>query len=226
MRERDREIAKRLGMLERVEEFEKKLLEIKHVVAVEFDLGCLEELHQMIFLPKYDIPVELPNYYDVRKEMLQEVLSVAREFGLGPSGDRIEDYGEHFYIVRNCDDSWKREMVQDKVSLAEQIHAAEEKAAAGVRSQGAKEAIREMCLIEALEENDLSHVSIEMGREVISQMGNGMLTEPLASEFRDCALLDHPEWAGYSEFDVGSVLFHDYCERLNMHERGCEGIEI
>lgn len=107
MRERDLEIAKNFGVLERVQEFEKKLLEIDHVVDVEFDLDCfLSDIRQVIFLPKYDIPVSLPDYYEVRRAMLQQVIDVANSFGLKPSGDRIEDYGEHFYIVRSCDNSW------------------------------------------------------------------------------------------------------------------------
>lgn len=122
MRERDKKIAEGLGLKDQVEAFEQKLLEIKHVVEVDFDLACLAELHQLIFLPKYDIPVELPNYYDVRREMLRQVLDTAKEFGLTSSGDRIEDYGEHFYIVRNCDSSWRPDLKQ---SLDSQIKNAE-----------------------------------------------------------------------------------------------------
>lgn len=107
MRERDMKTAKIFGVLERIQEFEKKILEVNHVVDVEFDLdGFWSDIRQVIFLPKYDIPVDLPDYYAVRRAMLEEVLGVAKEFGLNPSGDRIEDYGEHFYIVRDCDNSW------------------------------------------------------------------------------------------------------------------------
>lgn len=107
------ETAKHFGILERVENLEKRLLDIEHVVSVDFDLdGFWSDIHQVIILPEYDIPVNLPNYYDVRSQMLQEVLAVAREFGLGPSGDAIEDYGRHYYIVRACDASWKKEKVQ------------------------------------------------------------------------------------------------------------------
>ncbi len=114
MREKEIKVAKQFGVLDRIEEFEKKLLAVDHVVDVEFDLdGFLSDIRQVIFLPKYDIPVTLPDYYDVRKNVLNQVLNVAKEFGLKSSGDRIEDYGEHFYIVRECDDTWVLQRVQD-----------------------------------------------------------------------------------------------------------------
>lgn len=107
MKEREIETAKRFGVLDRIEALEKELLNIEHVAEVEFDLDCFwSDIRQVIILPKYDIDVRLENYYEVRREMLQKVLDVAKSFGLGPSGDRIEDYGEHYYIVRQCDNSW------------------------------------------------------------------------------------------------------------------------
>lgn len=107
MQDREMKTAKRFGVYDRIAEFEGKLLEIDHVVDVEFDLsGFYDDIRQVIFLPKYDIPASLPDYFEVRKAMLQQVLDVAAAFGLKSSGDTIEDYGEHFYIVRSCDDSW------------------------------------------------------------------------------------------------------------------------
>lgn len=80
------------------------------------------------------------------------------------------------------------------------------------------ESYKEQCLAEALEENDLPSISMDLGREVVRQMGNGILSEPIESQFRACALQDHPEWENESAFDMASVLFHDYCKRLDMHE--------
>lgn len=79
-------------------------------------------------LPEYDIPVNAPDYFTVRKDMLQEVLAVTREHGLNPSGDGIEDYGKHFYIVRNCDKSWVEAAKQSKSSLASVLTDAVERA--------------------------------------------------------------------------------------------------
>ncbi len=108
MRDREIETAKRFGVLDRIEALEKELLNIDHVVEVEFDLdGFWSDIRQVIIVPKYDIPVSLPDYYEVRREMLTQILNVAGAFGLNRSGDRIEDYGEHFYIVRECDSSWE-----------------------------------------------------------------------------------------------------------------------
>ena len=117
MRERDYVTAKRFGVLERIQEFEKKLLEVDHVIDVEFDLdGFYDDIRQVIFLPRYDIPYDTPEYFEVRKTMLQQCLDVAKDFGLNSSGDRIEDYGEHFYIVRSCDKSW---VLQQEVEYVE-----------------------------------------------------------------------------------------------------------
>ena len=107
MRERERQTAERFGLLEKIEDLERELLRVDHVVGVEFDLdGFYSDIYQVIVVPEYDIPVSTPDYFEVRKEMLQQVLAVSREHGLLPSGDGIEDYGKHYYIVRNCDASW------------------------------------------------------------------------------------------------------------------------
>lgn len=128
MRERDRQTAERFGILERVEDLERELLKVDHVVGVEFDLdGFYSDIYQVIVLPEYDIPVNTPDYFDVRHAMLQEVLAITREHGLNPSGDSIEDYGKHYYIVRNCDNSWKELAEQAKNGLDERLSSAIER---------------------------------------------------------------------------------------------------
>ena len=108
MRDRDMRVAVRFGLDKRVKELEAALLAIAHVVEVDIDLdGFLSEIYQLVIVPKYDIPASLPNYFDVRREMLRNILKVAESFGLSNSGDSIEDMGEHYYIVRQCDDTWK-----------------------------------------------------------------------------------------------------------------------
>lgn len=108
MREKDRLAAERFGILDKVEDLERELLKVNHVVGIEFDLdGFYSDIFQVIVVPEYDIPLSTPDYFVVRKTMLQEVLAVTREHGLAPSGDSIEDYGKHYYIVRDCDNSWK-----------------------------------------------------------------------------------------------------------------------
>lgn len=108
MKEREYNTAKRFGVLERMEELESALLNIDHVVSVDFDIdGFWDNIRQVILVPEYDVPVNLPNYYEVRRVILNRIIDVAHHFGLRQSGDAIEDYGRHFYIVRNCDDTWK-----------------------------------------------------------------------------------------------------------------------
>ena len=102
--DRHRETAIKFGILEQCEAFEKDLLTIPHCVGVEFDLdGFYDNLNQVIFLTKYDIPVSLEAYFIVRTKFKIDVLQVAAKYGLKPSGDTIEDYGEHFYFVTKFD---------------------------------------------------------------------------------------------------------------------------
>ena len=105
--DRQAETARRFGILADCEKLERELLEIPGVTSVEFDLDDFyDDLGQFNFLVGYDIDVSDPHYYDKRIEMLQSVILCAYENGLGPSGDRIEDYGQHYYIVRRIMKGW------------------------------------------------------------------------------------------------------------------------
>lgn len=108
MRQRSIKTAERFGVLDRMSALERALLKLDRVSEVEFSLdGFYDGIMQVIICPKYDIPATLPNYFEVRRTVLQNILEVARSFGLRPSGDIIEDYGEHWYIVRDCDKTWE-----------------------------------------------------------------------------------------------------------------------
>lgn len=106
-------IADKFGITKKVKELETALLKVDYAVEVEFDLsGFYDELGQMIFLVKYDIPVSLSDYYNVLNKFKSDIVSVAREYGLSRTGDRIEDYGEHFYFVFDCDESWSEKTIE------------------------------------------------------------------------------------------------------------------
>lgn len=103
MKERTLNTAKRFGILDRIEKLEADLLKIDRINRVEFDLdGFYDDLNQVIFVTEYDIPVTLDNYFEVRKQLINDVLRVAKENGLNRTEDRIEDYGAHFYFVTSC----------------------------------------------------------------------------------------------------------------------------
>lgn len=107
MKERTIKTAKNFSILDRVEKLEKELLEVDGVTEVDFDLdGFYDDITNIIFLTKYDIPVRLENYYEVRKQMVNNILEVASKNGLKRTGDRIEDYGEWFYFVTSCGNRW------------------------------------------------------------------------------------------------------------------------
>ena len=108
MRKREIETAKRFGILERMEDFERELLKIKYISEVDFDLdNFIDDLSEIILIPKYSIPVSAPDYYAQRRAQLWKILDVCERFDLHHTGDLIEDYGEHWYIVRHCGESWK-----------------------------------------------------------------------------------------------------------------------
>lgn len=107
MKERTLNTAKQFSILDKVEKLESELLSIKGVIEVDFDLdGFYDNLEQVIFLTKYDISVEEENYFELKRQLLTEVLRVAEENGLKRTGDRIEDYGEWYYFVTSCGDRW------------------------------------------------------------------------------------------------------------------------
>lgn len=58
------------------------------------------------FLTKYNIPAELENYFELRKQLINDVIKVANDNGLRCSEDRMEDYGEHFYFVMKYEKEW------------------------------------------------------------------------------------------------------------------------
>lgn len=95
-------IAERYGIVEKCASLEHGLLSIDGVTSVELDLnGFLDNIHQVIVLVGYDFHIA------TRKLRLAvDVLNTAYLHGLEESGDRIEDYGEHLYLVFNCGPSW------------------------------------------------------------------------------------------------------------------------
>lgn len=105
---RQKETARRFGILARCEALESDLLKIPGVVDVDFDLdGFFDSLHQVIVLVRYDIDIRCPDYFDARRELQKGCIMAMLAHGLTPSGDPIEDYGEHFYFVRQCSKAWE-----------------------------------------------------------------------------------------------------------------------
>lgn len=100
LNERNRRTADLYGITERVEKLQRELLQIEGVKDVDFDLsGFLSDIPYVIFLPEYNIPVTLEDYFERRKALLNEAVRVAEENGMKRTDDRIEDMGQHFYIV-------------------------------------------------------------------------------------------------------------------------------
>lgn len=67
---------------------------------LDMDTRDMEEIGYIMLLPGYnDIPLSDPQYYEKRKQLLKDILRVAKEHGLSRTEDRIEDYGSCWYIV-------------------------------------------------------------------------------------------------------------------------------
>lgn len=83
MNEKTRRTAERFNIIDKVEKLQKELLQIDGVIDVEFDIdGFYDNIGDFIFLTKYDIPVNLENYFEVRKQLKQNVIGVAKNNGL------------------------------------------------------------------------------------------------------------------------------------------------
>lgn len=96
--ERNRKTAERHGILALVEKLQANLMALDGVEDVDFDLdGFYDNIPYVIFLPKYNITGD--NYFKRRRVLLTKILQEAEMLGLFRTGDSIEDYGEHFYIV-------------------------------------------------------------------------------------------------------------------------------
>ncbi|MBQ8708543.1 MAG: hypothetical protein IJ523_10690 [Succinivibrionaceae bacterium] len=100
--------ALRRGIRGRLQALENDLLQIEGISDIGFDIDIYGDYctSQVILVPRYHIDVERPDYFDARKAQLHAVLDVCEKYDLHSSGDRIEDQGAHWYIVRTCGQSW------------------------------------------------------------------------------------------------------------------------
>lgn len=109
MNDNNYKTAQRFHILERLNKLETDLMEIIGVVSVEFDLdGFYDDLNQVIFLTKYDIPVSDKTYFVKRKALKDAIIETANRNGLVRTEDKVEDYGEHFYFVFDSS-NWNKE---------------------------------------------------------------------------------------------------------------------
>lgn len=105
---RHAQTAERYGIRTRLESLEADLLKTTGLVSVGFDLDSLiDNIPYIIILAGYDIDVSRPDYYRARGAVLRSIIEACAAHDLYPTGDPIEDYGEHFYFVRQQGASWK-----------------------------------------------------------------------------------------------------------------------
>ena len=110
MKERTKQIAEKFHILEKCNKLESDLLQIDGVTDVDFDLsGFYDNLHEVIILAKYRVHQVDGKYYEPRRIMLDKIIVAANQNGLLRTQDKIEDYGEHFYLVFECSEEWATE---------------------------------------------------------------------------------------------------------------------
>lgn len=108
MIERTIQTAAHLGLLEKLQMLESSILQIPGIPEVDFDIdGFLDNIPEVIMIPRYSIPASDPEYYKNRRALLVSILQAAAAHDLTRTEDRIEDMGEHFYIVTRGGDTWK-----------------------------------------------------------------------------------------------------------------------
>ena len=96
------------GILDKLQALEADLLTIEGVSDIDFDIDNYDEIPHVILIPHYVIPLDEPRYFSLRQNTLSNILITCARFDLWPSGDSIEDMGEHWYIVRRIGDTWPR----------------------------------------------------------------------------------------------------------------------
>ena len=108
LKERTQKIIEQYNLNEKIENLTKDLLAIPYAADVEYDLdGFVDNIPQVIFLVKYDIPVSWDTYFERKNKLVFDIVETAKKHGLRRSEDSIEDYGQHFYCVFYHDKNWR-----------------------------------------------------------------------------------------------------------------------
>lgn len=85
---------------EELSSLEQDILALPGCDKLDIDTHDMEEIGYIMILPGYEgIPLSDPQYYEKRKQLLNDILRVVKEHGLTRTEDRIEDYGSCWYIV-------------------------------------------------------------------------------------------------------------------------------
>lgn len=109
MRNREKQTAERFGILDRLTAFEQAILTIPGIIGSDVDMdlnGFYDGIRQVVIVPGYHIDAPGAEWYQQRREMISRIVETANAHGLHRTGDPLEDYGEHLYIVFQCDGTW------------------------------------------------------------------------------------------------------------------------
>ena len=103
--------ARKFNIYDNCKKLENSLLKINGIVDVDFDLSLFYYGdYQINIMEKYREPMmDNKTYYQSRKEIINNIINVAKANDLERSEDAIEDYGEHFYFVFDTYKPWLKE---------------------------------------------------------------------------------------------------------------------
>ncbi len=185
------------GVSDKLEKLEEDLLKIPHITKVDFDLdGFLDDIKQVIFVLKYDIPADTENYFGERNALINSALDVAAYNGLSRTDDAIEDHGEHFYFVTKCDDTWKKIAEDEPEDNDQQKPNAKDSVTGSVRSVAGF--------------NIMSAIRINENTEIV--MGQHNTSYGVEYATWECTDGDDYNWGHYGFKDPNAALA-DMCER-------------
>ena len=96
MNDRTTATAARFGISEQCAALERDLMTLPGAVGVEFDLdGFYDNLRQVIFLVKFDIPAANKNYFRDLRALCQGVINTAARHGLTRTPDGWDPIRTH-----------------------------------------------------------------------------------------------------------------------------------
>lgn len=100
--------AERYGITAQCKALEADLLKISGVEDVDLDLdSLLDNIPYIILLVEYNIDTRRPDYFQARGAVRRAIIETCAAHDLYPTGDAIEDYGQHFYFVRQQGPNWR-----------------------------------------------------------------------------------------------------------------------
>ena len=101
--------ADKFGITNKVKELETALLNIENVAEIIIDIdGFYDDVNEVVLSVEHTIPLNRTDFFELVGKVKDNVVATALNRGLTRAEDRVEDYGERFCIVFDCDENWAK----------------------------------------------------------------------------------------------------------------------